>query len=201
VVDIPLSGRGRAQRLNVIALHQLGPFKELLNGYWLPFGGALSYLKSPEAALEEIHNSAPRAVCRSIFLSDVFLHSRQSYYGHYDMVAQSYARMGKECPFQPAARPSFERPCLILREIEAEDPQKREGMGFTTFVAEVCLPPAYRDPIRDKLLSDPDRDWRVVLGFPVADFEMPKSRHIARDIAFKGRAWVFETDDITVDMS
>lgn len=198
---MPRSENDRSQHLNVIALHQLGPFRELTNGYWLPFGGALSYLDSPKAALEEAHESAPREQCRSIFLSDVFLHSRQSYYGHYDMIAQSYTRMGKECPFQPAAQPSFEKPCLILRETEAEDPQKREGMGFTTFVAEVCLPPAYRDPIREKLLGDPDRDWMVVLGFPVADFTMPKSRRIERDMPFEERAWVFETEAITVDMS
>jgi hypothetical protein len=88
-----------------------------------------------------------------------------------------------------------------LREIEAEDPQKREGAGFTTFVAEVCLPPVYRDPIREKLLSDPDREWMVVLGFPVADIELPASRQIERGRPFERRIWVFETDDVTVDMS
>ena len=201
MVGTPLSEKYRSQRLKVIALHHAGPFEELANGYWLPFDGALTYLDSPEAAFEEAHGSTPRAVCRSIFLSDVFLHSKQSYYGHYDMIAQLNARMGNERPVEPAARPSFEKPCLILREIEAEDPQKREGMGFTTFVAEVCLPPVYRDPIREKLLSDPDREWMVVLGFPVADFELPAGRQIERGRPFERRVWVFETDDITVDMS
>lgn len=76
MVGTPLSEKSRSQRLKVIALHQAGPFEELANGYWLPFDGALTYRDSPEATFEETHGSTPRAVCRSIFLSDVFLHSK-----------------------------------------------------------------------------------------------------------------------------
>jgi hypothetical protein len=191
----------RSPRLNVIALRHLGPFRELANGYWLPFAGALSYLDKPEAALAAARAPTPATDQRSIRLYDVHLHSKQSYYGFYEAIAKINRRLGFEWPSQPATRPSFEKPCLIVREIEAEDPGKREGMGITAFVAEVCLPSAYRDPIRERLLTAPKRDWRVVLGFPVADFEMPASRRIERETPFKGRIWVFETDAITVDVS
>lgn len=190
-----------SQRLNVIALQQLTPFEEFENGYWLPFGGALSYLDTPQAALEDARDAAPEGRRRSIPLYNVFLHSKSSYNDHYDRIAQSYARTGDENPFEMVRRPSFEKPCLILRETEVEDFSRRAGSGITAITAEVCLPQAYREPIRQKLLNDPNRDWIVVLGFPVPDFKIPASRQIVPDAPFERHVWVFDVDDITVDMA
>lgn len=95
---------------------------------------------------------------------------------------------------EPPARPSFEKPALVLHEHEAEDPARRDGAGFTLFTAEVCLPSDLRAGIARELKAKP-KDRVITIGFPIAPFELPLSRKVDRNRPLdEARLFVFETD-------
>jgi hypothetical protein len=127
-------------KLYISTVHDRDEFKELLNGYWLPTAGRALFHQSIDSTCPE-DTVAPGTIS-SIYLCWVKLHIKASYYWFFDMLREPYEKSGLPVPasLDPPARPSFDRPVLILKEHEAEDGATRSGTGFTTCSAHVCLP-------------------------------------------------------------
>ncbi len=197
-------GLRKEQKLYVSARHDGEEFRELKNEYWFPFMGRAAFNESAAAAKEEAIGLwyASNDSASSIPLWSVAIHSKTSYYRFYENLQEMVRRSGATPPEgygEPPARISFERPALILQEHEAEDPRLRAGAGFTVTSAFVCLPKPLRDKIGAELQARLAERW-IVLGFPVARFDLPQSRQITPNSDFKGGLWVFETDGVEIEV-
>jgi hypothetical protein len=188
---------GRKPKLYISTTHDRDEFKELSNGYWLPSAGRASFHQSIDAMCPEDRN-APNTNS-SIYLYWVKLHIKASYYGFFDRLRQAHEKSGLPVPasLDPPARPSFDRPVLILKEHEAEDGATRSGTGFTTCSAYVCLPAPLRAGIGAELLSRP-RNRLIVVGFPIDRFDLPQRRNIEPNSQFDARMWTYEVTDVEI---
>jgi hypothetical protein len=190
-------GSGSKPKLYISTAYDRDEFKELSNGYWLPTSGRASFQQSIDAMYPE-DRYAPDTNS-SIYLCLVKLHIKASYYGFFDMLRGPYKKSGLPVPasLAPPARPSFDRPVLILKEHEAEDGATRSGTGFTTCSAYVCLPTPLRAGIGAELLSGP-QNRLIVVGFPIDLFDLPQRRDIEPNSEFDARMWMYEVNDVDI---
>jgi hypothetical protein len=190
-------GLGSKPKLYISTVHDRDEFRELSNGYWLPTSGRAVFHESIDATCPE-DTYAPGTVS-SIYLCWVALHIKASYYGFFQRLRDSYEKSGRPVPasLEPPARPSFERPVLILQEHEAEDGATRSGTGFTTCSAYVCLPAPLRDGIGTELTSRP-QNRLIVVGFPIDRFDLPQRRDIVPNSEFDARKWTFEVAEVEI---
>lgn len=192
---------GGTPKLYVVTSHNRPQFQQLLDEYWLPTRGEVMFRDSPEAARAAFGKARHDGTDTTCILVDwAHLHSKRSYYRFYEKMLENYPK-GRTPPpglGEPPARPSFDKPALVLHEHEAEDPARRDGAGFTLFTAEVCLPADLRAGIANELKAKP-KDRVIVVGFPVAPFELPLSRKLDRNQPLdKPRLFVFETDTVEI---
>jgi hypothetical protein len=137
----------------------------------------------------------------AIYLDSVRLHTKTSYYRFFDSLRDLRERSlpGAPAPksLEPPAQLSFDRPALLLKEHEAEDPAKRCGAGFTVCSAYVCLPKPLRDCIASDLTARP-RNRLIVIGYPVKGFPLPQRRRLDPGSSIEMRLWTFEADRVEI---
>lgn len=194
-------GFGPKPKLYVVTSHDQPEFKELLDEYWIPTGGTLAFRETAEAAraTEVAPERYEEPDTSRIPLRWAAIHSKTSYYRYYEKMLEFYPK-GRTPPpglGEPPARPSFDKPALVLHEHEAEDPARRDGAGFTVCSGEVCLPSPLRAGIASELRANP-RKRLIVIGFPVAPFDLPQSRQMEPNSKIDARKWVFETDTVEI---
>lgn len=195
-------GKKPPPRLYVVTPYDQIEFREYADEYWLPTLGALTFRDTADAAREAWrtvrHDSRDPT---AIMLDWAHLHSKTSYYRFYERFLETHPK-GQPLPQLgcPPARPSFDKPALVLHEHEAEDPRWRDGAGFTILTAEVCLPGPLRDGLARELRQRPAKRL-VVVGFPVPPFDLPLSRTIEKNAPIDNPYLaLFETETVEIEV-
>jgi len=160
--------KSQARRLQV-AIENPAHFEEKsgYHGYWLPFHGALFTRATAKAAAEALARTGK---------GDALVNGVMIYH------QGSFAQM-RTLPWTPeshlAAIPDFAQSSLQLIEVEAEDPARRVGAGFTALMIYVFLTLTAKEMLKGILEASRGRKDRCyVLGFDVPSLALPPWRKL-----------------------